>query len=320
MNINDFIAPFDVLAADDWQTDAALHAAINLVLPNSFLFGIWGGFDVAPVATPVLLKILDGATVIWQVPITQDGPFGPFVFKPAPAATGGGALTVQLGDGGVGVTGYLNIASAPLSPAPPAFVQQFAGVEIASQLFELTLPDEPTPGNTLVACLAVDSSAQIVSVGAPGLAFTKAQSLTKGDVTTEIWYAQNIVGGADEQVIEVVLSTSNKTVVGNISEFSGLKTQAPDVAFNSGNSAVVSSNPVSPGSASSLMIAAGAWDDDDYVSGPTNAFTRLTQIGSGPVWLESAYLLATETGSYSSGWGLSTALDWAAMIVGFAGN
>lgn len=326
MNINDFISPFDVLAGENWQSGSALHADVSFTLANSFLFGVWGGFDLAPGAPIPTLKIIDGGTVRVKIPITQDGPFA-FVFKPAIGSTNGANLQIVLEDGGAGVTGYLNVATSELSPAAPALIQQHAVTGSVTSELETFLDDNPAAGNSIIVCVVVDSLATIdqVRLDEAHLNLTRAgNSVTNDGVRTEIWYAHDIAGGADCKEILVSLNNPGGTelkVLLNAQEWSGLRNAAPAFTnHNTGTSSSPSSNPAAPGSARALLIAVAAWNADAYDSGPTNSFTRLTQTGAGAVFMESAYRVVSVVSTYQTGWGLSESLDWAAAIAAFAGN
>ncbi len=65
------------------------------------------------------------------------------------------------------------------------------------------------------------------------------------------------------------------------------------------------------------MVAIGAWTANDYSSGPTNSFTRLTQTGGGAVFQESAYLIQAAVTAKSTGWSLTAGINWAADIFVF---
>lgn len=326
MNINDFISPFDVLAGENWQSASALHADVSFLLSDSFVFGVWGGFDLAPGAPIPTLKIIDGGTVRVKIPITQDGPFA-FVFKPAISSTSGANLQVVLEDGGVGVTGYLNIAASELSPAAPALIQQHAVTGSVTSELETFLDDNPAAGNSIIVCVTVDSAATIdqVRLDEAQLNLTRAGSSVSNDgVRTEIWFVHDISGGANSKEILVTLNNpggQELKVLLNAQEWSGLADATPSATnHNTGSSSGPSSNPVTPNAAVGLVITAAAWNANDYDSGPTNSFTRLTAAGAGAVWMESAYRIVSVVATYQTGWGLSASLDWAATIAAFVGR
>ncbi len=105
----------------------------------------------------------------------------------------------------------------------------------------------------------------------------------------------------------------------NFSEWSGLSNAAPSATnsdFGLANPTVTTGSVV-PTTANNLVIGAGAWTANDYSTGPTNSFTRMTQTGGGTAWQEAAYLIQSSATSQSTGWGLSAGINWASAIAVF---
>lgn len=342
MNINDFIFPFDALPGEYWQTDSALHAAVAFTVPNGCLLGMWAGFDLPPVSSPVLLKVTDGGTLRFKIPITQDGLVDPIVFRPALVATDGADLVITLEDGGAGVTGYLNIACPPLSPLPPAFVQQAVGAHPpgSGTPGQLSVALAPAAGNSLFVCCAAPQKNEanantngitsVALVGAGG-ALTRVLRFTQpsgsGNPRIDIWYVHDVPAGVTGVLLTVADVTGagdDVTITANVSEWSGLVNQGPlGLNENSANSTAVTTNPVTPSSASAVVIAMVGTNADLYLSGPTNSFTRMTQANDNTgLWTmaqESAYQIESSVDAYATGWALTSANPWAAAIVAFGG-
>lgn len=98
----------------DWNQNAsATHAAATAtqaaVTNTQFsLTKVSASFGTAP-AGPILLQILDGATVIWQRQVPTTGIDLDFCDCPL-RATAGNLMQAVLADGGAGVVGVVNIA------------------------------------------------------------------------------------------------------------------------------------------------------------------------------------------------------------------
>lgn len=195
------------------------------------------------------------------------------------------------------------------------FVQQVAG---SDQSEPLTLAISPTAGNSLIAVVAysaLDSGPQIfLDVG--GL-FALAVSKT-GSIISAIYYLHDIPSG----IASIGFDTNSELgQLMNVSEWSGLNNAAPTSTNNNSGTAssTVTTGSVTPTTTNNLVIGSGAWTADDYSSGPTNGFTRLTAppavffLGAS----EGAYINQTAITTKSTGWGLSAGIDWAATIAVF---
>lgn len=205
--------------------------------------------------------------------------------------------------------------------AVPSLVQQAVATDgIGGQALG-TLPTLPIAGNTYIAIVTHASTTTTDSVtGDDGdTPLSLVTSSTVAGVTTEIWWANNIEG--DAQPFTAIL-VGVGTISINLSEWGNIKTaSAQAVNGNTGlASSTVTTGSVASTSNSSLVIAAGGWVDDDYLSGPINGFTRMTQTGSAAVFQEGAYLINSGGVAKSSGWTLTTGINWAAAIAVFGGT
>ncbi len=146
---------------------------------------------------------------------------------------------------------------------------------------------------------------------------TKSSNSVSG-ARTEIWYIHNIAANQTG----VTIDTDNEiTMVLNASEWSGLNNAVPE-ATNTNTataSTTVTTNSVTPSSAANLIIGMGGWTANDYSSGPTNSFNRMTQTGVGAIFQESGYLIQSSATANSTGWTLTAGINWAASIAAFGG-
>lgn len=208
----------------------------------------------------------------------------------------------------------------PGATALPAIVQQAVmGISVGGEDANLALNTQTVSGNAIIACISYSSTAAISSIYTADTSdsLTKIVSKTVSGVITEIWIITN---AAPNSGINVTSSGIGSFVI-NVSEWSGLKNAGAE-ATNS-NSGVASSavitNSVAPTSLHNVAIAVGAWTANDYSSGPTNSFTRMTPVVSGP-FQESAYIIGPDTAIQSTGWTLSAGINWAAAIALFGGS
>ncbi len=168
---------------------------------------------------------------------------------------------------------------------------------------------------------AVSSPVPQITGGAGTINLTKdtTSAATVSGINTEIWYTHNISGGQTAFRYD----TDNETRLNcNASEWSGLNNAGPENS-PAGNSGLLDISPVSsavtPSSANSLVLAIGGWTADDYSSGPTNSFTRMTATGGGAAFQECAYLIRSNAASTTTGWTLTAGINWAVATTAFGG-
>jgi len=200
---------------------------------------------------------------------------------------------------------------------PIALVQQAVGTGAAGSV-NFFFPSSSLPGSLLVAVISHPSSSAITLVESPNEGpLTLAISKTVAGLTVEVWFLSNILA-EDTAGITVETDISDRVSV-QLSEWSGLNSAAPE-ATNSA-SGLLDASPatgsVTPTSANALIIGAGGWTANDYSTGPTNSFTRLTQTGGGAAWQEAAYQIESAVAARSTGWGLTAGVNWAAVIAAF---
>ncbi len=176
-----------------------------------------------------------------------------------------------------------------------------------------------TAGNSVVVEIAF-SQGNINSVVLVG---GGAESLT-ADITnaaptlrrTAIWHVHNIAGGSTG--VKVTNSGANRTSF-NAEEFTGLTNAGAEATNPASGTADPNPNTgsVTPVSANNIIVAVGAWTANDYQSGPTNSFQRLTQAAGGSPFQESAYLQQSSAATNSTAWVLTVGINWGTAIAVF---
>jgi len=178
-----------------------------------------------------------------------------------------------------------------------------------------------TAGDSIIAFISYNAALEggglsIAFVGGGGGFLTCGTAVAGTAITNNICHKHNIPAG----VTSVTFDSGNEVRLNvSVITISGLNNAMPD-ATNSNTglaSSTVTTNSVTPATASNLVVAIGAWTANDYSSGPTNSFTRLTQTGGGAVFQESAYLIQAAVTAKSTGWSLTAGINWAADIFVF---
>lgn len=210
----------------------------------------------------------------------------------------------------------INPYAFPVTPSGPTLVQQKTG-SITDKTFQFDFDTNVTAGNAIIICISYLNTQTVSSISLGDNALAQEVLSDGTGIATAIWVLTNAVNTGTT----VIFSMSDTTdVVINMSEWSGLNdTGAEDVNSGVGVlSSTVSTGSVTPVSTNNLVIGAGAWTADDYSTGPTNSFTRMTQVGSGATtFQESAYRIQTTATARSTGWGLTAGVNWAACAAVF---
>lgn len=163
------------------------------------------------------------------------------------------------------------------------------------------------------------NSCQMTGGGAASL--TLGKSVTVTGVLSQIWYVHNLAGG--ETAVGCTRSGSSRTIY-NGTEWTGLKNAGPE--NTNSNTGLLDASPATgnatPASASNLLTAIGGWGNNDYSTGPTNSFTRLTPgvSGAGIISQESAYKVQLSATVDSTAWTLTAGINWCAAIAAFGAN
>lgn len=199
-----------------------------------------------------------------------------------------------------------------------SLIQQVVATSATGQ-FSADLGSLPVDGNGLIACfsyLSTDSLDGDPSLGGQGC--TLAASSTVAGVTTDIWYALDIIGG---DAHSEVTTAGGTRLSGNVSEWSGLANSAPVIVNNSGlASTTVDTSDVTPNVSDNLVIAIGGWTTNNYSSGPFNGFTRMTPTGGGAAFQEEAYKIQSSAVDAGTSWILTAGINWTTVIAAFDGT
>lgn len=229
-----------------------------------------------------------------------------------------GETFVRLGKGTGGTRNFNGGGVVP--PVGPQLVQQKTGGDSGVKNFLFSFDAPVQSNNLVVVCVSYLNTTILNSVGLniDGLSSQIAANGT--GIATEIWSVITTMAAQ----LDVALTTANGTdLVVNMSEWSGVSTAIAE-AVNTGTgvlSATVATSSVTPVAASNLIIGAGGWTANDYLSGPTNGFTRMTQVGQGATtFQESGYIIQLAATTKSIGWSLTAGINWAAVIAEFAGT
>jgi len=195
---------------------------------------------------------------------------------------------------------------------PPTLVRQFT----ATAWGTVNLGTPAVAGNTIIVCVSFgtsDNASAALVDGVDGYDMTPANTDALSGRGVSILYYTNV----PPNVTSVVVFPADGSVAPRIhvSEWNRPNDAAPSsVNKNTGAaSSTVTTGSVSPVSTRSLIIACMDANGSTYLSGPTNGFTRLTNVGT----LEVAYLGATAAGTYSTGWSRNANATWAAQIAAF---
>lgn len=217
-------------------------------------------------------------------------------------------------------------ATATNTPTPtatatvsgPILVQQKTSTTTGRSDVTVTFDSPIATGSLIVVTITyIPTANTIVNVTNTNLdSFTQQVSSVGTGIAAETWTGTNSSGGDTDIIISQ--DSGSLRVTANISEWSGLSNSSAE-AIQSGTGLAgtsVSTGSVIPSSAHNLLIAVGGWTADQYSSGPTNSFVRLTPEGGGAVYQEAAYLYQTSATTKSTGWTLSApGLNWAAAII-----
>ena len=203
---------------------------------------------------------------------------------------------------------YLGAAAAP---SGPAFVQQAVATDASGVPIVAFAPAATNSVIMIISYLStdgVDTNPRLT--GGVSTSLTLASTSTVAGVVTEIWYA-HVVGASHTAASFVGVEGTRCSF--NVSEWSGLVNEAPERPSDSSAlaSSTVTAGTDPPSSTSNVVIAAAAWTADNYSSGPTEGYTRMTQTGGGAVFQEGAYLIQATNAEGFTQWTLTAPINWA---------
>lgn len=234
------------------------------------------------------------------------------------------ANTLPGDSGNVSVTGTGGLASRNAGPeaisedAVPTLVQS-AAVASSGGTITVTLPSAPLAGDTLIVIQSANTSygyyiTNVIGGGGTWARVNGINSSGSGDhVTTDLWYAPNVSGGAGLNTITITNFGANAVSVVAL-EYAGLSASPLDVSAdgraNSG-AASVSATTTLP---NELCVAGfGSWKTIDT---PTGGFALVTNAANVASVYAMQYLSST-AGTVTAGGTLSTADQYAAVMACF---
>lgn len=200
---------------------------------------------------------------------------------------------------------------APVTGNAPALIQQAVGTN------SVTI-SAPASGNSLIAQIAGGAADSITSITGGGVTWSKALRKAGSSTSAEIWYGHGSSGSGTT----ITLNRSGRSpgpMCANVSEWSGLNNAAPEATNNNSDvaNAIVTTNSVTPSSTNALVVGNAVWTLNDYSTGPTNSFTRMTQTNITGAFIEEGYQIESSAIAYSTGWTLTAGIAWAATIAAF---
>lgn len=188
--------------------------------------------------------------------------------------------------------------------------------------FTCSVSGTPSSSNVLVLVAGSSNASVTISTGTPpsqtNVTWTKKVS-SAVNIDTEIWCGTP--SGTPGTSVSITLSGTPSAFFGNLSEWSGTKacanSDAGATASNHGPSGNPSTATVTPTASSGGMVLwAVGRHGGTFSSGPTNSFTALN---SGSTLYMFAYrIVASISGTYSTGWTLTGGSVWEAQIFGIA--
>jgi hypothetical protein len=219
--------------------------------------------------------------------------------------TSAGTSTVTLSASNAGGTGNATLTLTFAATLPASFVQSAASVALgAPSSLSLAFPANTLPGDLLLIAFEYSSSATPSSVSdSQGNVFTPVgnQLSTPGGALSQVYYAQNIKGGAD--TVTVTLTATSSYLKGYLGEYAGINPTNPiDVlAGASGSAGAVSSGNATTTVAGDIIYGFCVGDGACTAG---SGFTARSTLGSNLMEDERAGGAGSyaATGSATSGW------------------
>ncbi len=206
------------------------------------------------------------------------------------------------------------------SGVPIALVQQKVGSAAdGSSGITVTFDAPLAAGSSVIALLEPDPKLSVdpvlVGGGAGALALVLEQA---GTTSLQIWVIHGVTGGETGLTFT---STAAVPVVANVSEWSGLANAGAEATNSTTGVSASPAIAVTPTSASNLCIAAYSTPTDDYASGPTGGFTRMTSASITGVFMETAYKIQAVVAVGAAEWSIDNpATNWTVVAAAFGGT
>ncbi len=179
-------------------------------------------------------------------------------------------------------------------------------------------------GNLIVAFVRMSTTTQTVQISdSAGNLYHRAisQAQTADEHQIYIYYAQNIVGGAN--TVKAQFSSTNNHPWLAIYEYNGLSQTNPlDItAAAQGSSAVASAGPTALTRAANELVFVGAGFPTNYtLSATVSSPYALAQINSSGSPGANATAVFSRIGSVTGDLSLSSSTDWTAVVATFSGS
>jgi len=204
----------------------------------------------------------------------------------------------------------------------PAYVQMAKGAASATSTTTGAFPSATTTGNLIVVSISTNGTANAVTsvTDVAGNTYTKVWSVVNSSVTSDLWYASNITGGASQTVTVSVSSTRATAVVAH--EYSGIAVTSP---LDKSVTATGSSNSPASGSTSTTTVANEIVIGAVAMLGGTTTFTagsgytNLNQQDAANVAVAQESLVVASTGTQAASFGASATTIWACGCITFDG-
>lgn len=187
----------------------------------------------------------------------------------------------------------------------------------------VTFDDALTPGESVIVIISYPSTATVTvsptMVGGGAAVLTQGPVSSAGGLKIEQWYMEQTDFGGETGVTYTLNSAVRANIHASVWDY--LLYAAPE-ATGTGSaaaSAAITTASITPVSLSNLVIEAAAFAANDYASGPTNDFIRLTPIGGGAVWQEVAYKIQSRAIAQSTVYALTAAVNSVSIIGAYGG-
>lgn len=224
--------------------------------------------------------------------------------------------------------GFLSVSAGGSPPAPITFVQANQDTTADGSAGLTVSPGSRTNGNTVFAAISYDRAAALtgnVTFGGQDMAVAAQNRDDGGTLNIELWY--RYLDGTESD--NNCTYTTDSAVRANLCamEFSGIPYTSPesteDANRGTSDTLVMVTSGLAPTSANNIIIAVGGYADasNQYSSGPTNGFTRLTAVGGASIRQETIYLIrSASNASISSDIVLGGSYSWGTVSGAWGGN
>lgn len=203
-------------------------------------------------------------------------------------------------------------------PSGPVLVQQAVAVGIDSGSgFQVNLLNAVGSGNYIIVCIShATGTVNSVTPGFSLADLTLVGTSIGTGITVDMFALTPTDPGDTFVTISATTSVSLKV---SISEWSGLSNATVENEKQNATSlsSTVTTENTIPNSTNNLIIAVGGWTANNYSSGPSDGFTRMTPVGSLSAYQEVAYLVQSSADPKNTTWMLTAPLNSTTVIAAF---